>query len=418
MADHDESQLVIEFEDTGESYDASTAFQIQSSFLTPSDAWSCTVANEEEPWLLRRKFYPGRPVRLYLGDRLQLIGRIGRTRGVGGGSGALQVTGRDYFADILDPQIDPTLRINNRMSLADALVEGLRVFGITEVESSLEEVTSKKMGNRSFRTAPAALKAFRDSFDPDTRAFVDALPDRKISVTEPVTEAKPRKDGEGAFRWASRLAGKYHLSVQPGSKRSAIALVAPDYDSDVQFSFSQPGNVETATCERNGEDVPTFVNARGRFVDPKKLANGGFSGISMTESESGFVSSNEGRKFVEASGMVTGRLKQGEQNETPALYKPLYFSDDRVKSADELKSSAAKMTANKLRNFFSYRATLNSHVDVESGATYATNTLADVQDAVEDVSEKLWIVETSLVKRSGQGKRAEVKMMIPGTYVL
>lgn len=441
MADLDESRLVIEFEDTGEAFDQTISFRLQSSFLTPADQWSCVVANESKPWLLRRKFYPGRAVKLYLGDRLQAIGRIGRTRSSGGGSGALQVTGRDYFDGLIDPSIDPSVRITNRMTLADALLEGLRPLGITEIESSLEEVTAKKMGPVAFRTEKAALAQFAeefnsqrqsaadsgrstvlfsDSFSPDTQAFIDALPSQtvRIPITAQVRELKPNKDGEGAYQWASRLAARYHLSVQPGSKRTAVAVVAPDYSSDVRFSFSRPGNVESASCERNGEDVPTFVNASGRFVDEKQQAKGGFSGISLTDESAGFVNSNEGRKFVEASQMVTGRIKRNESNEPPALYKPIYFKDDKARSAEELRSSASRMVANKLRGFFKYQANLNAHTDIATGATFATNTLADVQDQVEDVSERLWIAETVLSKGSGQGKRADITMIIPGTYRL
>lgn len=421
MASDDESKLVIEFEDTGEQFDQTTSFTIQSSFTTPADAWSCTVVNEESPWELRRKFYPGRPVKLYLGDRLQVIGRLGSTTGRGS---ALEVRGRDYFADLIDPNIDPSVRINNRMTLADALIEGLRQLGITEVESSLEEVTSKKMGPviyqrervQSTETVP---------FFPNASG-VEALLStggtsfltRKVAVTEQVRDTMPRKGGEGAYQWAARLAAKYHLTVQPGSKRSAIALVAPDYESDVRFAFSRPGNIETATCTRNGEDVPTFVNASGRFVDGKESADGGFSGISLADEGSGFLSSNEGRRFVEASKMVSGRIKRGKQHKPPNLYKPIYFTDDRVKSADELRSSATRMLANKLRGFFSYTAMVNTHSDVATGATYATNTMAEVKDGVEDVGERLWVVETNISKGNGQGKRAAVKMIIPGTYVI
>lgn len=423
MADRDEARLKLEFEDTGETFDNATEFSIQSAFMVDSDAWSATFANENDPVKLRRTFQIGRPIKLYLGDRLQLIGRIGHTNGLGGRSGGLQVSGRDYFADLVDPSIDPTVRINSEMSLSDALLAGLGVFGITEVESDLEAVTSGKMGQRQFKTElqPAAFQAYAESFDLDTAAIArSAFVERKIAVAAPVPDLKPAKGGEGALQWAKRLAARSGFTVQPGSKRSAIAVVAPDYASPPRYRFTNPGNVEESTANRNGDDMPTFVNMSARLVNKKTQQvpgkSEGFS-VSGSDSPSALRNTEEGRRFIAASGMVDRRLRPGEKNKLPNLYKPTYFADDRAKTQDQLLRSARRMMAEKTKRFFQYSATVYSHNDSDTGATYATNAMAEVLDGVEDVAEALWISETNLTF-NGSGKTADISMLLPGSYIL
>lgn len=417
MADSDEGRLLVEFEDTGETIDNATEFSIQSNFMVDCDAWSLTVASENNPASLRRKFQVGRPIKLYLGDRLQLIGRIGTTQGSRGGSGALTVSGRDYLADLVDPDIDPTVRITAKMSLADALIEGLRVFGITEVESSLEAVTSARMGKvRYERQIVFDEVEISGSEEPtDEVTFTE----RTVAVAEPLPEAKPSKDGEGALQWAKRLAALSGFTIQPGSKRNSIAVVAPDYTSAARYTLTRPGIIRDASATRNGDDIPTYINLRARLVDPKQQAKGGFEGFSVAgdDSPSALRNTQEGRRFIEASQMVDRRLKHGETNALPALYKPIYHQDQKAKTKDQVLRSGRALMAEKTSQFFTYNATIYGHTDYATGAGYAINTLAKVTDAVEDVNDTLWIYETE-ISFGASGKETQLSMLLPGTYVL
>lgn len=420
MAEKDEARLVVQFDDTGETDDTAIEFKIQSAFMIPADAWSATFATEGDPAALRRKFVVGRPVSLFIGDRLQLIGRIGTTSGTESGSGALRVSGRDYMADLLDPDVDRSVRINGGMTLADALLEGLGVFGITEIETDLEAVTSKKMGKVNYKVVEDFEIINFDGPDIDTGAIAEVVDvKRTIAEAEPVPELKPNKGGEAAYSWAARVAARSGFTIQPGSKRSAISVVAPDYSSPTRYRLIRPGNIMTGVATRNGDDIPSFVNMSGRFVDEKQQAKGGWEGFSIAgeDSPTALRSTAEGRRFIEASGMVDRRLKKGEKNAPPALYKPIYNVDDKAKTNDQLLRSTRRMLAEKTSRFFTYRATVLGHTDAFSGATYATNTLAEVSDGVEDVNEQLWIAETELAFNS-QGKTTTLDMLLPGAYLL
>lgn len=420
MADSDESRLVIEFDDTGEMYDGALSYSIQSAFSVDSDAWSATVANESKPSELRRKFQIGRPVKLYLNDRLQLIGRIGQTSGTGGDSGALNISGRDYIADLMDSDIDPSVRITSKMTLRDALLEGLRPFGITEIEDSLETVTAKRMGPVKYELRPAASVDATSIAARLSEIIEINVSTRKVSIDEPVEEFKPSQKGEGAIQWAKRLAAHHGGSIQPGSKRSSISVVAPDYTSPARFRFTRPGNIQRGTATRNGDDIPSFVTVSGRHIDAAQQAKGNFQGFSISGADSPCPLRNtrEGRAFIEASGLVDRRLKRSEAVELPKLYKPMYHVDDQAKNKEQLIKSTQRLLAERARDFFQYSCTVLGHTDVASGATYAINTLAEVADDIEDVTDKLWISDTTIKFDPGAGKVTNISMIIPGSYVI
>jgi prophage tail gpP-like protein len=429
MAEQGEkTPLTIEFEDTGERFTEATRYEIQSAFLIEADYWTASVVSDD-PVALRRMFTIGRPVRLLLKDRPQLIGRIGSTTGVAGNSGALEVSGLDYLGDLVAADVDKSVRVTNRMTLRDALLEGLGVFGITEIQTDLEAVTSARMGQIQYeeQLVDPPVKKYRDSFEPDTQAMIDALKPttRNVAITEEVSELRPSKSGEGALQWAARVCARHGYTIQPGTKRSAIAITVPDYKSPVRYQFrrtrtGEGSNLEDGTATRDGDNIPSWVNVSGRFVNSQQQARGGFSGVSVSgdDSPSALRNTREGRRFVEASGMVTRRLKRSEKNEPPALYKPIYHTDDKAKNSTELEDSTRRMLADYTKKVFSYKAKAVGHIYLPSGATYAVNTLADVTDEIEDVADRLWISETKIGHTPGRGDYTEMSMILPGAFIL
>lgn len=415
-----EHQLTLEFESTGERWDRITEYEIEDSFLVPSDSWQVTVY-DPDPVKLRRLFRPLEPVRLYLGDRLQVIGRIDGTQGVGRGSTALRVWGRDYIADLVNPNIDPSVRVTNQMTLADALLEGLRVFGIDTIEGDVEQARAQTMGPVKYRERPAGIQSYVESLQPDTRAMVEQLPQQVVRtpITEKVPDAKPR-DGEGAFEWADRLAARAGFTIQPGSSRNAIAVVAPDYRADAVFNFSRPGNIEEATARRDYGDLPTVVITSARAVTSGLEAKGQWREIRAAgdESPASLWQTEEGRRILMEVGIVAARMRPGTSIAPPLCYRPLYHRDDDAKTAEQLERSARRMLADRMRRTLEYRCIVTGHQDPVSGSTYAVNVMASVVDDVEDVNEILWACERRLSYQPGRGEQTELTLIRPASFVL
>lgn len=412
--------LTIEFENDGSRWTQITEFDIQDDFLVPADAWSVVVF-DPDPVKLRRKFRPLEPVRLYLGDRLQLIGRIDGTEGVGGGSTALRVWGRDYLGSIVDSNIDPSVRVTNMMTLADALIAGLGVFGIDTIEGDVEQARAAKMGPVKYTEEEAEIRRYLDSFNPDTRAMAELLPPRPVRtpVTETVPDAKPR-DGEGAFEWANRLAARAGFTIQPGTGRNALAVVAPDYRAEPLFRLQYPGNVEIGTARRDWGSLPTVVVTSARAVTAGLEAKGQWREIRAAgdESPSSLWQTEEGRRVLMGVGVVSARLRPGASAAPPLLYRPMYYKDDDAKNTAQLERSTRRQLADRMKDTLVYTAELEGHVDPITGATFCTNVMASVRDEIEDVNEVLWIPSRRLSFRPGNGARTQLQLIRPASFVL
>ncbi len=418
MAETEEDKskkLTVVFEDDGSTWDRVTEYRIDESFLVPTDAWQCTVYSSDARDL-RRRFAPLRPVKIYLGDRLQLIGRIDGTRGVGGGSTALQVRGCDYMANLVRGHVDPSVRVVNTMTLADAVLEGLRVFGITTIETNVDSVRSAKMGPAQFEERPSGLAKYRDSLNPDTQAMVDLLPKDKVSVTATIGDFTPQ-DSEGAFAWADRLCARSRLTLQPGSSREAVAIVAPDFASGVKYTLTSPGNVEVGIADRDYANLPTAVITSSRRATSTIEAKGQWREMRITgdSAPSSLWSTDEGKRIL--TGIVAARLRKGDRAAPTLHYQPLYHKDDDARTLEQLDASTRRMLADHMRDTLVYEADMPSHRDPASGLTYAANTLAGVHDEIEDIDEPLWLVSRTITGGSG-GERANLTLIRPASFAL
>ncbi len=423
MADNDAPEFTVEFEETGEQWTNVTEYSIASSFITPTDAWSFTVY-DDDPIKLRRLFYPLRPVKLYIGDRLQVVGRIDRTIGSGGGSSALRVFGRDYLANIVMGGVDPRVRVTTGMTLADAILAALKVFGITEIETNVDEVRSKAMGTKRYESkfVPSGLALFKDSLNPDTRAMAELLPQReiKVAVNEPIGDAKP-SEGQGAFDWCDRLAARQGLTVQPGSKRTSIAVVRPDFSRSPAYVLKRPGNIEDATASRDYGELPTTTNISSRVTKKKgATAPTGFRSYpaSGPNSPASLWLVDEGQRIFGGSAIIEETPPEGSSIGPPAHYQPLFQVDNESKDEKQLDNGARRILADRMRRTLEYQCTVTGHADPVSSATYTVDNMALVEDGVEDVNETLWLIERELGYQKGAGKQANLTLVRPASYVL
>lgn len=431
MSDNDTPELTVEFEDTGERWTNVTDYTISSSFLVPTDGWSFT-AFDQDPIKLRRLFSPLRPVRLYIGDRLQVMGRIDSTEGAGGGSSALQVRGRDYLANIVSGTIDPTVSVNPSMSLAEAILAGLYVFGFDTVEATDAAVTVRKAGasralRKDFGAAVGAAALLFGGSQSEALRIRGQVNRALSSLLETRIETVPSKakvgdfkpeDGEGAFQWCDRLAARQGFCVQPGSARTSIAVTRPNFDAAPIFTLRRPGNIEDATASRNYGDLPTVTVTRGRAVSSTD-AKGGFrqTPASGDGSPSTLWSLPEGQRIMGAD-VVEGRPPGKLRIRPPKHYLPAYRTDKESRTTDELDKAARKFLADRMRETLEYSCIVSGHTDPVSGATWATNTMATVHDEIEDVDEVLWICDTELSYTRGNGRQTRMTLIRPASYVL
>lgn len=405
VVDPQEDSLTVELEATGEIIRNITEYRISTSFLIPTDAWSFTVYNDDDPASLRTKFRPLQPVKLSINGQQQVLGRIEKIKGVGDSGTALEVSGYDYLKDLVAGTVDPSIQVKKEMDLGQALLTIFEPYGIDTIFGDF---------NLTRNLITGAARAFKGKA---SREFKKARPD----------ELRPR-DNQGSWEFAEEICGRLGFCLQPAGTRNAIVCCVPHDLADPLFDITRPGNVMSASAERDWESVPTVTIARGRGGDPNTT-------IAPTRHEFATFESdtvNPITKVPEIQRIITSddslivvketRFNPKKKDNTvygysPPVYRPLFYQDRYSKNQEQTEYGVRKMVAEKLRKTLTYDCTVRGHVDSRTGAIWSIDCIANVKDAIEQVNERLWIYENEKFN-SGQGPMTSMKLMRPDSYIL
>ncbi len=405
MPELDQPRLSVELELTGEFISTGIeSYSITSDFLTPTDGWEFVVYSETDPAGLRRKFRPLQPVKLYIDGQCQVIGRIDRISGTGESGKALRVEGRDYLADLVDGGIDPTLRFPKGTDLGAAVLQIFKPWGIDTVFGS--NLTRNVLTGKSRFSGQSAGRDFKAS----------KLEDYKPS------------ENQGAWETFDKIAARHGYTGQPCGRRNEIALVAPDYSSDVLYPLRRGagGNVLSAQCMRDYSKVPTVTIATGRQGASGEKASGTRNEVSTfgPNAPSPIGKNREVRSIVYSADGSTPAVidfrfnpKHAAAGNAGLLYRPMFYSDKESRNQEQLDRGIRRMIAERLKDTLTYRCTVRGHRSPETGALYTVDTLASVVDEVEDISETLWIMSRTF-ENSGAGVFTHLEMIRPMSLVL
>lgn len=383
-----------------------TQYEIDSDYLLSTDGWSFTVYDDEDPGALRRKFHPLRGIKLYIDGNLQVVGRIDKISGAGDGS-ALNVSGRDYIADIVDGGADPALRFAAATDIGDAVLSVVQPFGIVTLLGGFNLTRNILTGKRPY-------------FGPPGRDFKTAkLDEFKASA------------GMGAYELANKIVARHGYTIQPaGTDRSALVIAEPEFRQEPLYEIVRPGNlVLSATASRDYSSVPTCVVATGAGGKTgAKLARlrAEFGVFAADSPAAELVSTPEIQRSITSANnvldVVEARRKPGKPDTTTygtdwPLYRPMFYEDTESRNQEQLDRGARRMLAERLRSTLVYDCTVHGHTDPKSGATWAVDTIAMVRDAIEDVAEPMWIQQRTFSGGSS-GPTTRLRLIRPGSYVL
>lgn len=414
MAELDRPILTVELEELGTQQPAFltniTKYEITSDYLTPTDAWSFTLYDDEDPQRLRRTVTPLQPVKLYIDGNLQVVGRIDGTTGEGDSRASLRVYGRDYIADLVDGGADPSIKFKKSQDIGDAILSVTQAFGVVSMGSSGFNLTRNILtGRKPFGGAPRR----------DVKAA--KLDEFKIGYNE------------GAFEAINKIAARYGYTLQPMPRRDWIALCEPEYRQSPLYRLtrgSATGNIVAGSglADRNYANVPTLTLATGRNTGGQSKQ----SALKKILSTFGLNAPSEVGKNPEVRRIVyseTGtaprvldlrwdpKLNRGVPGNKGMLYRPLYYRDTDSRNTEQLERGVRRMISERLRHTLTYTCTVRGHTDPDSGATWAVDTIADVYDEVEDVNEPLWIKERTL-RNDGSGPMTDLVLIRPHSFEL
>lgn len=401
-----EDPLTVEIEGVGVTTDKIISYRINTQYTTPTDGWEFVVYSEDDPKGLRRRWRPLQPVKLSIAGRQQVLGRIDRIQGTGESGAMLKVEGRDYLADIVDSTVDPQFQIKKGQDIGSFLLELLKPWGITTVFGNFNLTRNALTGRKPFTKNPA--KKYSSAHLEDTKA----------------------SENQGVFDFANRVVGRQSFTLLPAGTRDAICVDSPNYEQAPLYSVSRPGNILTASADRNYTDVPTVTIARGRTggSDAGKQSQGarreyptfsrtGPSKISDTLEVQHIITSDDGIVVVREDFFDPKAKQNTVFGFDFPVYKPLFYRDRDSRNDEQLDYSVRLVIAEKLRQTLTYTCTVRGHVDPVSGAAWAVDTIATVHDEIEDVDEALWISERTFSNDGSSGPLTELVMLRPGSYI-
>lgn len=398
-----EESFSVEIEGVGTFYDGFNSYRINSNYTTPTDEWEFVVFSDDDPAGLRERWRPLQPVKLYVSGRCQVIGRIDRIMGVGAGSAALKVMGRDYLADIVSSTMDPTYQISKEMTIGEMILEVFKPWGITSVLSDGGLTRNIRTGKQPYQPDPQDLERVK-------------LEDLKA------------EENQGVFEFANKIVARHGFTIQPGGTRDSVLIVRPQYAQAPLYSLTRPGNIFEAVADRNYANVPTVTLGRGRAGGNKHQVSGSRSEFpTFTEgapSKIGLTSEVIGITSSDGSLAVTREKrfdpKKGDNTiygYTPPVYKPLFFRDKDSRNGAQVERAVKRMLAERLRETLQYNVTTRGHTDTDSRAVWTVDTIVRVDDGVEAVHENLWVYERTLGNDGSSGPQTDMICVRPESYV-
>ena len=405
MSELGEHRLTVELEKTGEVFDNVQSYRLNSNYLTPTDEWEFVVYDHDNPAALRRIWQPWQRVKLYIDGELQVIGRIDETEGVGASSSALAVRGRDHLAELVDGGADPSIRFTEKMDLGAALLLLFRPFGIKTLVGSFSLTRNLLTG--------------RVPYVGDIRRDFRAAQMKEFSVGQNM----------GAFEVGDKIVSRHGFTIQSGGSRDSLAIVEPLFGQEPLYELNRPGNVLTGKARRGYADVPTVTIATCRLG-----STGGKLGSGLAEFPSfGEEAPNEIGKNDEVKRIAFGNLTGGEipnvfisridwkQDLSPAsggiLYKPLFYEDKESRTQEQLERGLRRELSRRMKDTLVYTCNVRGHRDPISKAVYAIDTVAAVNDEIEDVNENMWLLDRTF-SNDGKGPVTDMQFVRPGSIAL
>lgn len=372
------------------------SWSLDSQYLTSTDGFEFSILSADRPELRDLEL---QPVELLLNDASQVLGRIDRTS-IGGEGSAVSCSGRDYIAELVECNVDPTFRVKESMTLGDALLTVCAPCGIDAVisdgDAALENIRTgksiKKKGGKNRKSSP-------------------------------LQNVQPRQGGEGIYEYINRLAARKGLTVQPANQRSVIQLSAPDYKQSpiAQIRVTASGrnarnNVIRAEAVRDYSRVPTFCLANGKQAGrSEEKATGARKTYDLLIAAAAY--SPEMRRILTSAKVIQGRqLPSNSATDPLRLYRLLRIEDHDARTSDELDAATLRAVAERLKDTLSYRVTLRGHTDPDGGAIWAINTMVQVTDEIRGIDEPLWVASRRFSFSPEQGATTELECWRPDSF--
>jgi prophage tail gpP-like protein len=376
-----------------------TSYSFASNFLTPSDGWSCTVADNLLPEKQLSALRIGARVRLYVDEFPLAEGYIdsveieaSRQSGT-----TYSIHGRDRLGAAVDAVADPRTQFKDGATLAEFLKQIFEPFGWVgddsfEIDSSANR-DAKNGGIRgtTTRTGKKGTKPLK--------SFV-------------LHQLKPHNH-EGLFRFASRVSERFGLWIWPSADGEKLIVSKPDFEQEPAYKLwrTRDGNTNilSGTVKWDGTDQPSVIVADG-FSGGGEFGKGRIKSLCINPyfgyEEGGFISDDVQAvldKYPEAKRVDF--VVQPFAIRAPRMPpRPVFLHDEESKTQEQLDFFVKRTMSELLRKSLVCHYTVEGHGQTVDGVfvPWDIDRVVEVQDEPGNVNERMWILGRTFEKsRSG-----------------
>lgn len=383
-----------------------TEYSFAGQYLTPSDGWSCTVADGNLDAKQKAALRVGARVRLYV-DNLPLAeGFVDDIEIDADRRGGVHYTiqGRDRLGAVVDAIADPRTVYPDDTTLADFLKQVFSPFGwVSEDAFVIDASASRNARTGGVRGTPTSKRKTKGG---QLKSFV-------------IHRLKPH-NGEGLFRFAQRVAERFGLFIIPSCDGETLIISKPDFEQAPLYQLRRrndgtPGhtggtNVLRGRVKWSSADQPSVIIADG-------FSGGGEFGRGQTKSfcvnpyfgvdKDGFIADDVQQildRYPEAKPVlfVTQPFPRRALAMAP---RPMFLHDEESKTQDQLDFFVKRTMSELLRKSLVCHYTVEGHGQIGTDGNFIAwdiDTVVDVQDDVGGVSERMWVLGRTFTKsRSG-----------------
>lgn len=389
------------------------SWSIESDYLTSTDSFEFVVMDDDPDYPLVG--LEGQPVTLTVGGAVQLVGRIDDTsRGDDGNS--ISCMGRDYIADLVECNIDPTFIIKEKETLGDVILRACSPIGITKLagESDVATVLDVRQGipgkGRRTRSHKGSQQQGNKSKDFKEITLEDLKPDL----------------GQGIYEFLKPICDRHGVTIQPTYSRDTLLIAGPFYSDVPGYGIVRirsavdggngSNNVISASARRSYASFPTMIIVQGQAAPRTGEPTGPSTEVIDTWAEA----QHFGGELADTLSDITwtGRRKPGEKDALPIdkIYRLNVFRDDRARSPDQISNAARRLFAEHLKKTLEYKVKLRGHYDPDTGALWSHDTILTVTDEVCGLSEELWVQGRRLSYSESEGATTELTCIRPGSF--
>lgn len=386
------------------------SYSFASSFLTPADAWSVTIADGDLADVEKDALLIGARIRLYIGDFPLMEGCIDRVEiDADRSKGTIySLHGRDRLGAVVDSVADPRVQFKTGVTLAEFLKTLLAPYGWSGDEHfTMDAATNRDAKTGGLRGAPMSKGSKKKG--------------PKVLKDFSLHQLKPHNH-EGLFRFISRTAERFGFFVRVSADGEQIIVASPDFNQPPRYQLRRnkdgDTNVLAGSVVFDATDQPSIIIADG-FSGGGEFGHGKIKSYCVNPyfgvDEEGYILDPISKilsAYPEAEPVVfVTQPFHRKANKFPP--RPVFLHDEESKTQDQLNFFLRRTMSELIRKSLVCHYVVEGHGQFVDGVftPWDVDTVVDVQDDIAGVNERMYVLGRTFDASRASGVTTKLELV-------